>query len=74
MNTEEILEKYRAQHDALGAQKDAPDKEAFDIAHRQIWADCDQELKARKVELKAKASLSEAEGQSLDELNSRFSD
>jgi len=72
MNTEGILKKYLTKHDALGKQKDAPDKEAFDIAHRQVWSDCDNELRARKVELEAKASLSEEETQELDELNSRF--
>lgn len=72
MKTKKILTKYIAQHDALGERKNAPDKEAFDIIHRQLWSACDNELKARKVELETKVSLSQAEVQELAELNIRF--
>lgn len=53
MNKNKILAKYLTQHNALGTQKDAVDKAAFDVAHRKIWTDCDIELKARKVKLES---------------------
>lgn len=65
---DEIQAKYLALHNALGSRKDAEDKELFDQQHRQIWAACDIELKARKVELEAKETLSLKEQQELKEL------
>ncbi len=40
-------------HTALGRQRDATDREAFDVAHRQLWADQDYELQLRLWELEA---------------------
>ncbi|MBA7688263.1 hypothetical protein ES703_96742 [subsurface metagenome] len=61
MNKDEILKRYLALHDALGAQKDAPDKDKFDREHREIWTECDLELKERKAELEAKRALTDDE-------------
>lgn len=68
----EIKAKYLALHDALGARKDAADKELFDQQHRQVWTDCDTELKARRAELAALASHSDVEKQELRELEDMF--
>lgn len=72
MNTEEILAKYLSEHDALGAQKDAPDKEAFDEAHREVWRLCDEALRERLEELEDKDHLSPEEEQELVELLARL--
>ncbi|KKK78083.1 hypothetical protein LCGC14_2847150 [marine sediment metagenome] len=71
MSREEILVRYLAQHNALSTRKDAPDKALFDQQHRQIWADCDAELKARYGELKGKTALTTEEQTELRELNFR---
>lgn len=72
MNSTEIKQKYLALHNALGSQKDAEDKELFDQQHRQVWADCDTELKARKAELEAMASLTPEQERELAELEAMF--
>lgn len=56
MNKAEILAKHLAKHNALGTQKDAEDKEEFDREHREIWRECDVELKQRLTELEAEAN------------------
>ena len=68
MNKETINQKYLELHNALGKRKDAEDKEAFDIAHRKVWADCNTELKARKVELEMQG----VDGSELKELQIMF--
>jgi len=73
MNTAEIKQKSLALHDALGSQKDAEDKDEFDRQHREIWANCDAELQARKSELKVKGTLSDDERLELGELQDEFS-
>lgn len=69
---DKINAKYLALHDALGSRRDAPDKELFDQQHRQVWADCDIELRARKVKLEAQTTLTPTEKQEFDELESIF--
>lgn len=72
MTKQEIEQKYLVLHDALGTRKEAEDKELFDQQHRQIWADCDTELKARKAELEAKETLTLEEQKELAELEELF--
>ena len=72
MNTLEINAKYLALHGALGSRKDAEDKELFDQKHRQVWQNCDIELKARKEELLSLEELSEAEQDELNQLEIMF--
>lgn len=67
--TDDILKKYQDQHSALGRQRDAVDREAFDTAHRQIWANCETELEDRRVELTAKPELVGTEREELARLN-----
>ena len=69
---DEIQAKYLALHNALGTRKDAKDKELFDRQHAEIWRNCDIELKARKAELEAKETLTEAEKAELAELEFLF--
>lgn len=69
---DEIQATYLAQHNALGAQVDAPDKEIFDQQHRLIWGKCDEELKQRMVELKGQATSTSEEQQELHELELMF--
>ena len=71
MNTTEILQNYLAQHRTLGRQVDAPNKEAFDVKHRQLWHSCDVELWQRRVELEQAGSLTEEEEEELRELKVR---
>lgn len=47
MNIEDVKAKYLVSHNNLGKRKDATDKKLFDQQHRQIWSDCDAELKAK---------------------------
>ena len=68
MNKVEIQKKYLTQHDALGKQKDAPDKAKFDQEHRAIWHAYDVELSGRKAELEARGNLSDNEQKELREL------
>lgn len=68
MNTEEIVQKYLANHDALGSQKDAENKDKFDKQHRKIWARCDEELLKRRVKLEAKKRLTPEEQPELEDL------
>jgi len=72
MNTEEIKVKYLALHNALGTRNDAKDKELFDQQHRQVWANCDTELKARKIEMEKSINLKPVEAQELKELGFMF--
>lgn len=72
MNTKEIKAKYLVQHNALGQQKDAPDKTLFDQQHHQIWADCDTELLARKAELLIKAVKTTDETKEVEALKREF--
>lgn len=72
MNTQEILAKYLALHDALGRQQDAADKEAFDNQHREIWDNCDLELSERQAELEAKTALTDEESRELVEVIERL--
>lgn len=65
MNKNEINAKYLVKHDALGKQKEAPDKEAFDVAHRKIWSDCKVELTARRDELQANLTPTVEEAEEL---------
>ena len=68
MNKDQIQQHYLSKHNALGTRKKARNKELFDQRHRQIWADCDTELKARKAELEALPSLNAEQAQELKEL------
>lgn len=68
----EIQAKYLALHNALGSRETAADKELFDQQHSQIWADCDQELMARKTELELKETLTADELFELSELKHMF--
>ena len=68
----EIKAEYLALHNALGTREDAIDKDLFDQQHAQIWANCDIDLKARKAELKAKATLTIDESVELRELQALF--
>ena len=72
MNKNEIQQKYLELHNALGSRKDAVNKVLFDQQHRQIWADCDVELKARKKELESMTSLFDEQRLELSELISIF--
>ena len=72
MTKREIEDKYMLLHNALGRQKDAPDRELFDQKHRKIWADCNIELKQRKDELLNKPELSPEEKAELSELEDMF--
>ncbi|MBA7573639.1 hypothetical protein ES708_15437 [subsurface metagenome] len=72
MNIKAIKHIYLAQHNALGSRKEAEDKELFDQQHRQVWIDCDTELKARKAELEAKETITLKESAELAELESMF--
>ena len=72
MTKTEIEQSYLALHDALGTQKDAPDKDLFDQQHRQVWADCDVELKQRKAELEDMELLDDEERGELDELTTIY--
>lgn len=51
MDMTEILEYHLEQHNVLGKQKDALDKELFDSEHRAVWDECNQELTERLAEL-----------------------
>lgn len=72
MKKDKILAYWLALHDALGTLKDAEDKVLFNQQHRQIWADCDVELKARKITLEAMSSLTLKQQQELSELEMLF--
>lgn len=72
MNKEQILKKYRAKHSALGSREDSDDKDEFDREHREIWNECDQELRERSVELENKDRLSPKEQQELEDLRDRL--
>jgi len=68
MNTQEILDKHLARHATLGFRKDAQDKDEFDQEHRQIWNECDQELRERLTELQAEEHLTPELEQELTDL------
>lgn len=81
MTKDEINTKYLKLHDKLGSRvtykwlfpkDDAKHREEFDIVHAKIWADCDDELKARKKELKDKPSKTKEETPELAELTDMF--
>lgn len=66
----EINDKYKAIHTALGTQKDAPDKAKFNNDHRALWSSHQAELSALRVILQAKgAGIFPAEQADLDILN-----
>lgn len=72
MNRDEILQKYRGLHDALGSRSDSDDKDEFDREHREIWDECDQELGERLAELENKDRLTPKEQQELEDLRDRL--
>jgi hypothetical protein len=72
MKKSEIEAKYLGLHDALGAREDAADKALFDQQHRQVWANCNTELGARKAELEKSVNLKPDEVQELRELEFMF--
>ena len=65
---DEIQQYYLAQHDALGSREEAEDKELFNQQHRQVWADCDTKLEARKLDLESQTLLTDADKVELKEL------
>ena len=56
MKTLEINELAMQRHDALGKQSDVIDREAYDVAHRQLWADPDYALQLRLWELEVQTT------------------
>lgn len=72
MTKDEIQAKYLALHNALGSREDAEDKDFFDQQHRQVWRDCDFELKTRKAGLEAQETLTAKEQKELTELENMF--
>ena len=73
MSTKEQIEtKHLGLHDALGTRKKATDKDLFDQKHRQVWTDCNTELKTRALELEGKTWLTATEDLELRELHRMF--
>lgn len=68
----EILNRYLHLHSELGQQVDAKDRETFDIKHRQIWGDCDVDLRDRMSELEAKPKPTDDEILELANLRERY--